>query len=63
MDGVFSPEKNYTKISNFGEVVFILEHVMSGNAGFQCRIDKASYWIIAHNELWQAEVSFFQVKF
>ena len=35
MDGVFSPEKNDTKISHFGEAVIILEHVISSNVGFK----------------------------
>ena len=35
MDGLSSPEKNDTKISHFGLVVFILEHVMSANVGLQ----------------------------
>ena len=35
MDGVFSPEKNDTKISNFGLGVLILEHIMSDNVEFQ----------------------------
>ena len=36
VDGESSPEKNDTKISHFGyKVIFILEHVMSDNVGFQ----------------------------
>ena len=35
MDSVSSPGKNDTKISNFGLVVFILEHVMSDNVRAQ----------------------------
>ena len=35
VDGLSSPEKNYTKISHFGWVVLILEHVMSANVGLQ----------------------------
>ena len=35
VDGLSSPEKNDTKISHFGWVVLILEHVMSANVGLQ----------------------------
>ena len=35
VDGLSSPEKNDTKISHFGSVVLILEHVMSANVGLQ----------------------------
>ena len=35
MDGVFSPEKNDTKISHFGQAVLILEHVIPGHVRFK----------------------------
>ena len=35
MDGVFSPEKNDTTISHFGEAVLILEHVILGHVRFK----------------------------
>ena len=35
VDGVFSPEKNNTKISNFGQAVLILEHVITVHVRFK----------------------------
>ena len=32
---VTSPEKNYTKINNFGSVVCFLGHILWGNVEFQ----------------------------
>ena len=35
MDEVSSPEKNYTKISNFGQEVLILVHIISHDVEFK----------------------------
>ena len=55
---VTSPEKNDTKISNFGSVVCVLAHIVGDNVEAQnlftknplvtMRIDKVK-WITAHN--------------
>ena len=42
MDGVFSPEKNDTKISHFGSAVLILEHVKPSHVGFKNSLSSAS---------------------
>ena len=45
MDGVSSPEQNDTKISNFGQGVLILEHIMSDNVEFQNFPFSAKSWL------------------